>query len=160
MEITYGTYASPVGMMFIATAENKICRAVFFEKGKERAALHELEDAWPDATFKRSDSGASKIGTQIFSNKSTLQVLLKGTEFQKKVWKVLRTIPKGKTITYTDLAKKVGSPRASRAVGTACGKNTIAYLIPCHRVVASSGSLGGYRWGVARKKALLAAEAI
>lgn len=85
---------------------------------------------------------------------------LKGTPFQIKVWEALLQIPRGETRTYADIARAVGSPKAVRAVGSACGKNKIAFLIPCHRVVASDGKLGGYRWGLERKKAMLAWEAL
>ena len=83
---------------------------------------------------------------------------LRGTAFQQRVWRELTRIPRGETITYAELAKRVGSPGAVRAVGSACGANPTALVVPCHRVLRSDGALGGFRWGLARKAKLLAAE--
>jgi len=93
------------------------------------------------------------------NNGRSIQVLLKGTRFQVKVWEALLRIPEGTAVSYGELAKVVGRPGASRAVGNAVGKNPIAYLIPCHRVLRSSGQISGYRWGETRKRAILAREA-
>ena len=84
---------------------------------------------------------------------------VRGTAFQQRVWKALRTIPPGKTATYSDIAQRVGAPKATRAVAQACASNVLAVAIPCHRVVRRDGTLSGYRWGVERKRALLASEA-
>jgi AraC family transcriptional regulator of adaptative response/methylated-DNA-[protein]-cysteine methyltransferase len=84
---------------------------------------------------------------------------VRGTAFQRRVWEALRAIPAGATITYAGLAAQLGQPRAARAVAQACGANSLAVAIPCHRVVGASGALGGYRWGIERKRALLATEA-
>ena len=84
---------------------------------------------------------------------------VRGTAFQQRVWKELRTIPPGKTATYSDIAQRVGAPKATRAVAQACASNVLAVAIPCHRVVRRDGTLSGYRWGVERKRALLASEA-
>ena len=81
-----------------------------------------------------------------------------GTDFQKRVWKALRAVPSGMTISYSELARQIGAPEAVRSVASACGANPIALAVPCHRVVAKDGSLGGYRWGVDRKRALLERE--
>jgi len=89
-----------------------------------------------------------------------LPLRLRGTEFQVRVWRALRQIPAGHTTSYADLARRIGQPSAVRAVANACGANPVAILVPCHRIVRSDGSLGGYRWGVERKRALLAAEAL
>ena len=101
---------------------------------------------------------------QIFSTsgvggQAPLQVMLKGTNFQIKVWEALLRIPEGAVVSYGALAEAIGRPGAHRAVGTAVGRNPIAYLIPCHRVLRNSGEIGGYRWGTARKRAILAMEA-
>ncbi|MFC0704154.1 methylated-DNA--[protein]-cysteine S-methyltransferase [Marinobacter persicus] len=88
----------------------------------------------------------------------TLTLDLQGTSFQQEVWQAIREIPPGQTRTYTELARQLNKPKATRAVANACGANTIAVLIPCHRVVRSDGTPGGYRWGLARKKALLERE--
>jgi AraC family transcriptional regulator of adaptative response/methylated-DNA-[protein]-cysteine methyltransferase len=87
-----------------------------------------------------------------------LELDLRGTAFQLKVWQTLRTIPRGQTLSYSELACKLGNPKATRAVARACATNRVALVVPCHRVVGASGSLTGYRWGVERKRQLLAAE--
>jgi AraC family transcriptional regulator of adaptative response/methylated-DNA-[protein]-cysteine methyltransferase len=88
-----------------------------------------------------------------------MKLHLKGTDFQLKVWQALLTIPQGGLVTYGEVAKRINKPTASRAVGTAIGSNPIAYLIPCHRIIQSSGKTGGYRWNPIRKKAIIAWEA-
>jgi AraC family transcriptional regulator of adaptative response/methylated-DNA-[protein]-cysteine methyltransferase len=85
----------------------------------------------------------------------TIPICVKGTPFQIAVWQIVLTVPSGETITYNSIAQQLNKPKAARAVGTAVGKNPLAYIIPCHRVVGQHGAMGGYRWGIERKKALL-----
>ena len=134
--ISYTTYDSPFGACRIGTNDEGICELSFVDEPTQSLAKSELFDeaALPPLSFT-------------------------GTPFQMKVWKALLQIPKGQTRSYAEIARAVGSPKAVRAVGSACGKNKIAFLIPCHRVLASSGKLGGYRWGLERKKTMLAWEA-
>ena len=120
-----------------------------------------MKKNWSGAQFVRGGGGpkVSRIFQSDPSKKTKpIKVLLKGTPFQLKVWEALLKIPAGCLLAYKDVAERVGDSKASRAVGTAVGQNPIAYLIPCHRVIRETGVLGDYRWGSARKKALLAWE--
>lgn len=106
----------------------------------------------------RRDEKAQEIADLIFRHKYDPPLKIRGTAFQRSVWKVLQGIALGKTISYQDIATAIGKPKAVRAVGSAVGANPVSYLIPCHRVIRSDGSLGGYRWGLALKKLLLEEE--
>lgn len=160
INIEWGISETPVGKMLIARAPKGIVQLSFFE-ADEADSYQQLTHDWPDATLKRNDRLASELSREIFKSKSItpLNLDLHGTEFQLQVWKSLMEIPSGKTATYSQLAKRIGKPNAARAVGNAIGKNRIAYLIPCHRVIREDGSLGGYRWGTTCKSKLLAQEA-
>jgi AraC family transcriptional regulator of adaptative response/methylated-DNA-[protein]-cysteine methyltransferase len=98
------------------------------------------------------------FGKSVKKRRAPLQLLLKGTNFQIKVWEALMRIPEGSVVSYEDLARSIGSPKSSRAVGSAVGKNPVAYIIPCHRVIRREGIIGNYHWGPERKKALLGWE--
>jgi len=158
--IRYGVYISPFGPCFVAMRGTDICRISFIEKGEEKAELQLLEQQWSAEEVIRDDVKIGILAKKLFEQGSLSgDVVVRGTNFQTKVWKALLAIPEGEVITYREIAQKIGSPHAVRAVGTACGKNPIAFVIPCHRVIASDGGLGGYRWGLERKKLLLAWEA-
>ncbi len=162
MTIHYGIHKSPFGWCLIGSSGKKVAKIAFLSKKNEKDAVKELRDTWPKATLIRDDSATLPYVKKVFSEtnagKNIPPFIMEGTDFQVKVWKALLAIPKGKTSTYGEIARKIGSPKAVRAVGTACGKNPIGYIIPCHRVLTSTGSLGGYKWSVARKKAILASE--
>lgn len=137
-----------------------ICRIAFITKKEEKAEILLLRQQWQDESVSRNDAKIGKVAKRAFGQSSwTCGMLVQGTDFQMKVWQELLAIPKGEVATYRDIAQKIGSSKAVRAVGTACSMNPIAFLIPCHRVLTSNGGLGGYRWGLERKKALLAWEA-
>ena len=122
----------------------------------------EFKIQWPQAKWIENSTGTLKIIHQLFgtgARKREVKVLLKGTEFQIKVWEALLKIPAGFVQSYQDVAQVIQKPKASRAVGTAVGQNAVAYLIPCHRVIRETGILGDYRWGSSRKKAMLGWEA-
>lgn len=152
--IRAGYAESPFGTCLVAECPHGICHLSFVDEWDR------LVKTWPNAEFINDDQWAGELCGQVFVERkaSSLQLIVKGTEFQVKVWRALLKIPFGKTVSYSDLAKQVGNPKASRAVGTAVGNNPIAFLIPCHRVVRRDGSIGGYRWGVERKRAILAWE--
>jgi AraC family transcriptional regulator of adaptative response/methylated-DNA-[protein]-cysteine methyltransferase len=114
-----------------------------------------LQARWPGAQL-RWDDGAARECLMFESDRMT--VCVRATSFQAKVWRALLTIPAGEVMSYAGLARRIGSPTAARAVGNAVGANPVAWLIPCHRVVGTSGMIGGYRWGIKRKRALLAWE--
>lgn len=158
--ITYGLHPSPFGWCLIGVTKRGIAQLSFLDEESERQAEKDIREKWPNATIARDDAATGKYAVQIFDAKSKkpVHLLVKGTNFQIKVWEALMRIPDGSVASYADIAEFVGAPKAVRAVGTACGRNAISYLIPCHRVLASDGGFGGYRWGVQRKEAMLAWE--
>ena len=157
--IRYGTYTSPFGLCFLALKGADICHVAFIEKKEEKRQVNLFQKQWPEDECVRDVTKIAKVAQRIFSDKKEVfSVIVEGTDFQMKVWQALLDIPYGEVRTYGEVARTVGSPRAVRAVGTACGMNPVAYLIPCHRVLPAGGGLGGYRWGIERKKALLAEE--
>lgn len=128
-----------------------------------RKALAALRAEWPRATLQHDDAHAAGIAQRVFRpahRESTppLRACVRGTPFQLRVWRALLRIPAGALVTYGDLATTLGAPRSARAVGSAVGRNPLAFLIPCHRVIRETGIVGGYRWGAMRKRAILARE--
>ena len=163
LQIEYAFHPTPFGECFIAVTERGICRLEFIDSVKETMTVQRLRKAWPKALLKEETVKTEKIIQQIFSSshnpaKKPLLLLLEGTNFQLKVWQALLKIPQGCVASYGYLAEKLGQPNASRAVGTAIGNNPISYLIPCHRVLRGDGGIGGYRWGIDRKMAILGKE--
>lgn len=161
IRIEYGVHPTPFGEALVAVTSRGLCGFLFLGSGGEKAALAQLKRDWPKAEFVPNPSATHEVVQKIFQpskSRKNLKVLLKGTPFQVKVWEALLKIPEGCVTAYGDLAEKIGKPLASRAVGSAVGQNNIAYLIPCHRVIRETGVLGEYRWGSARKKALLGWE--
>lgn len=164
LSIRYGFGLSPFGLALVGLTERGVCWLTFMddELQQPQSALDTLRAEWPNADYQADDDRAQNILDQIFDTEqinAPLSVAVKGTNFQVRVWEALLKIPTGALTTYGDLAASLGQPSAARAVGGAVGKNAIAYLIPCHRVIRSSGLVGEYRWGATRKKALLAWEA-
>ncbi len=160
-EILYGMHQSPFGWCVLGLAKEGVCYLSFLDTNSDKKARMFIREKWPGAKLKRDDKKTSAVFKKLFSRSAKNKLpplVVKGTDFQIKVWKALLSIPRGKTASYTDIARLVKAPKAVRAVGSACGKNSIAYLIPCHRVLASTGKIGGYRWGIARKEAMLAWE--
>lgn len=160
MKIEWGVHPTPFGNILVAVTPRGICGLSFTENPKK--VLAEFKDQWSQAEWIKKPASTIKIIHQIFrigSRKEEVKVLLKGTEFQIKVWEALLKIPTGFVQSYQDVAQAIKKPKASRAVGTAIGQNSVAYLIPCHRVIRETGILGDYRWGSSRKKAMLGWEA-
>lgn len=163
IDISYGVHRTPFGWCVLGLTKRGICHLAFMDSRSDKKAVSSILSNWPKANLTRDDIETGKYIQKIFSvkrHKQSLHLLVKGTNFQIKVWEALLSIPKGKTVSYKDIACAIGSKKAVRAVGTACGKNSIGFLIPCHRVLTSAGALGGYRWGVKRKKAILASELV
>jgi AraC family transcriptional regulator of adaptative response/methylated-DNA-[protein]-cysteine methyltransferase len=163
--IEYGFHHTPFGECLLAKTERGICALRFLSAPSKRAALRGLRDEWPAAGFVENDGETGEICGRIFSGaakdvSTPFHLYLRGTNFQLKVWQALLTIPSGRLAKYGDLAAKIGAPSASRAVGTALGRNPVAYLIPCHRVIRSLGVMGDYRWGHERKQAMIGWEAV
>ncbi|HCR71012.1 MAG TPA: 6-O-methylguanine DNA methyltransferase [Anaerolineae bacterium] len=160
LNIHYGIHPTPFGKCLIATTERGICHMSFVDKN-EGQAIDDLVEHWSQANMIEDYKSTAHLVTRIFSDgkpDAPLQLHLRGTNFQIKVWEALLNIPSGAVTTYEQIALNIGNPRAVRAVGSAVGDNPIAYLIPCHRVIRKSGEFGNYMWGSARKKAILVKE--
>lgn len=149
-----------LGLALVASTEKGICCVLFGDHADVLEA--ELRDRFPQAQMLQEDCARADVVTYIERPVTNADFTLDvhGTPFQKRVWEALRRIPFGKTATYADVAREIHAPSSMRAVAQACGANPISVLIPCHRVVRRDGSLSGYRWGVERKKALLAREGV
>lgn len=160
LSINYSFSPSPFGSVMTASTEKGICYMAF-EDDKE-TALGNLKHTFPNASFFEKQDALQQNALSIFNKDwtklNTIKLHLKGTDFQLKVWESLLTIPMGKLSTYGSLAEKIGNPKASRAVGTAIGSNPVAFLIPCHRVIQSTGNIGGYKWGSERKQLIVGWE--
>ena len=158
MKIKYALVASPFGKCLIGASENKVCFLSFVDKVGKKFCEDKILAIWPGATLLEDGLNIKKVGEKIFKGNYKSEVLLKGSEFEKKVWKALIEIPYGETSTYKKIATKVGSAKASRAVGSACKHNPIPYIVPCHRVKLTSGQLGQYNGGIKLKQRMLDAE--
>lgn len=160
LAINYDFADSPFGKLIVASTAKGVCYMAFEEE--EHKALDSLQAKFPNATLHRKTDGLQQATLAIFrqdwSDLNEIKLHLKGTDFQLKVWESLLKIPMGRLATYGELANKIGNPNASRAVGTAIGSNPVAFLIPCHRVIQSTGAFGGYMWGAARKIAIIGWE--
>jgi AraC family transcriptional regulator, regulatory protein of adaptative response / methylated-DNA-[protein]-cysteine methyltransferase len=164
LTIQYGFHDSPFGECLIALTERGICGLHFVADGDREAALAEVQASWPQANFVADDDATRPFINPIFNlsegeERPSFPLYLKGTNFQIQVWQALLKIPAGTAVSYGTVAQFIGSPKASRAVGSAVGSNPVGYLIPCHRVIQQAGNLGNYRWGSSRKKAILGWEA-
>jgi len=157
LSINYSFSESPFGQIIIATTPKGICYLAFAEN--ETEALCSLKHKFPNARYSQIMDSLQKKAITIFNqgqnNIYEVKLHIKGTDFQMKVWNALLEIPMGRLCTYGEIASKVNNPKASRAVGTAVGNNPVSLLIPCHRVIRSSGELGEYHWGANRKEAIL-----
>jgi len=164
MKITYSIGSSPIGKVLVARSKKGLCRVQIRESS---AALERsLRAQFPDAEIVRDDRAVEPLRNAILRliagkrAAPTVALDLSGTPFQKSVWTALRRIPSGSTRSYGDVARAIGKPKATRAVAQACGANPIPVLIPCHRVIAKDGSIGGYTGGLHIKRALLGAEGL
>jgi AraC family transcriptional regulator of adaptative response/methylated-DNA-[protein]-cysteine methyltransferase len=163
--VRYGFHPSPFGECLIAVTPRGVCHLAFVHPVSRRHSLERLRTDWPRAELVADQSTTRAAVTRAFPLPGTwrlpaLELHVKGTNFQLKVWEALLRVPDGAVTTYGELAASVGDPRAARAVGTAVGNNPISYLIPCHRVIRSTGELGGYAWGPDRKRVMLALETV
>jgi AraC family transcriptional regulator, regulatory protein of adaptative response / methylated-DNA-[protein]-cysteine methyltransferase len=161
LSINYSYAESPFGNIIVASTTKGICYMAFADE--QQKALNDLQQHFPNATFKQMldviQQHALYIFTHDWSKLHQIKLHLKGTDFQLKVWETLLKIPMGELSTYGTIAQKIKNPNASRAVGTAIGSNPVAFLIPCHRVIQSTGTFGGYMWGPVRKTAIIGWEA-
>ncbi len=162
LEIRYGVHEGPFGEAFLAVTERGVCHLSFMGPLTPEQVLDRLRRQWPGALLAPDTAAAERWSRRIFSNgqpRNPLPVYLKGTNFQIKVWEALLAIPPGNVCSYQGLARALGRPNASRAVAGAVASNPVSYLIPCHRVIRSTGAISGYAGGVTRKRALLGWEA-
>ena len=169
MTVNFAIVPSPLGRVLVAATPRGLCAVRFGESAAELE--RELREEFPAATLSRDASLARFVDAALASVREDSDLVqraaapqvpkrldLRGTVFQLRVWQALRQIPRGETLSYSQLAGNMGEPKATRAVARACAMNRVALLVPCHRVVGADGSLTGYRWGVERKKKLLEAE--
>lgn len=160
LTINYSFAESPFGNILVASTVKGICYMAFADD--EKVVLDALRSKFPKAVYRQMVDLAQQnvlyIFTHDWSKLSKVKLHLKGTDFQLKVWETLLKIPMGHLTTYGNIAKQIGAPKASRAVGAAVGNNPVAFLIPCHRIIRSTGVLGEYHWGTVRKTAMIGWE--
>jgi AraC family transcriptional regulator of adaptative response/methylated-DNA-[protein]-cysteine methyltransferase len=160
--IVYGFHATPFGECLIAVTARGICRLAFVGADGRNAQLAELGRNWPRARLSLNQEATARLVSSVFdpaNREKPLHLWVKGSNFQIKVWEALLRIAPGELASYEQVARAVGHPRASRAVGAAVGANPVAVLIPCHRVIRKAGDFGDYRWGLTRKRVLVGREA-
>ncbi len=162
LTIRCGFHPTPFGEALLAATARGICALSFVEPGARTGVLGRLKDEWRNADLVEDEESTAPLVEAIFTDapkaRAPLSLYLRGTNFQVKVWEALLRIPPGAAATYEQIARSLGAPNATRAVGSAVGRNPVAFLIPCHRVIRKSGEMGGYHWGVPRKRMILAWE--
>ena len=162
--IDAGFAESPFGLCLVGEGPRGICHLSFVESKSRETGEAAIQHQWPRACIVWDDVAAVRRMTPLFQgavnagSRQALRAFVNGTAFQVRVWRALLIVPEGSLVSYGRLAQAIGMPSAARAVGTAVGRNPLAYLIPCHRVIRETGAVGQYRWDPARKKAMLAWE--
>ena len=164
MTLRFGFHACPFGTAVVIASDRGLAGLAFADPGEEAPALADMQRRWPRATYVEDQVATAPIARRIFDPKlwrpdEPLRVVLIGTDFEVRVWETLLKIPMGRAVCYSDIANKIKSPKASRAVGAAVGKNPISFVVPCHRALGKGGALTGYHWGITRKQAMLGWEA-
>jgi AraC family transcriptional regulator, regulatory protein of adaptative response / methylated-DNA-[protein]-cysteine methyltransferase len=160
--ISYGLVECFLGWIIVAATERGICAIEFGDEPKTLS--QQVQDRFPKATLQKAGSGFVALIKEVVDfietpgSNFTIPLDIQGTAFQQQVWNILRQIKPGETLSYTEVAEKIGNPNGARAVATACASNKLAVVIPCHRVISKDGKISGYRWGVERKKMLLEME--
>jgi AraC family transcriptional regulator of adaptative response/methylated-DNA-[protein]-cysteine methyltransferase len=163
LTITYGVLPSPFGACLLGLTERGICDLEFVEAGDGQTQIESFKRRWRQAQVVRDEDRVTPTLEQVFApyvgqKTEPLRLFVQGTNFQIKVWEALLAIEPGSVVSYRDVAERIGAPKASRAVGQAVANNPLPVVIPCHRVIRTDGKLGGYRYGITRKKAMLAWE--
>jgi len=162
MEISYAFHQSPFGEVLLATTSRGILALSFVDDANTELELDKLKKEWSEAKFVEEKTASKRLIKRLFyesgSQQEKLLLAIRGTNFQVKVWNALLKVPEGNIVSYQTIANSISKPKAVRAVASAIGANPVAYIIPCHRVLRSSGELGGYRWGMPRKKLMLGRE--
>lgn len=164
LTLVYGFHPSPFGEALVVATNRGLAGLAFADPDEKKNALDDVQRRWPRAKFREDQTRTATFARRIFDPKlwrrdRPLRVVMIGTDFEVRVWETLLKIPMGRATTYSDIAAKIRAPKAARAVGAAVGKNPIAFVVPCHRVIGKSGDLTGYHWGLTRKRAMLGWEA-
>lgn len=165
LEIRYGFHDSLFGRALVMITDRGLCGLAFADdEAGEPETLRDMTVRWPGATYIRDVEATRPYAGRIFdparwNPSEPLRVVMIGTDFQIRVWEQLLEIPIGRLCTYSDIATRIGVPKASRAVGAAVGRNPVSFVVPCHRAIGKSGALTGYHWGLTRKRAMLGWEA-
>ena len=166
LEISYGFHPTPFGEALLMATPRGLCGLAFVndDAGESRAdAMADLQSRWPKATYVEGPAVTAPVAAEIFgapkaAAKPPTRLVLIGTDFELRVWQTLLRIPMGHAVSYQHIARHLGQPSASRAVGSAVGRNPLSFVVPCHRVLRADGTLGGYHWGLTRKRALIGWE--
>jgi AraC family transcriptional regulator, regulatory protein of adaptative response / methylated-DNA-[protein]-cysteine methyltransferase len=163
LTISYGFHPSPFGIALVMVSTYGLCGLAFADQGDEPKALMDMTSRWPNATYMENSALTAPYAARVFAAGSSpseqpIRLTLIGSDFEISVWETLLKIPTGKAASYGQVARAIGKPKAMRAVGAAVGRNPISFVVPCHRVLGSSGMLTGYHWGLTRKKAILGWE--
>ena len=158
LTIAWGTFESPFGPVVAAGTSQGLCGLAFTAELGEQGARFDLKRRWPDATWEERPEALRSWVDNAFARRGAVPLAVAGGPFDLKVWQALIAIPEGAVATYSHIAEAIGNPKAVRAVGSAVGRNPLAWLIPCHRVLRRDGALGGYHWGLPLKRGLLAWE--
>jgi AraC family transcriptional regulator of adaptative response/methylated-DNA-[protein]-cysteine methyltransferase len=159
LEIAWGWFETPFGPALAMGTDRGLCGLAFAAETGREHAMADLRARWPKAAFVEAPERVGPWIEAAFRGAGETRLHLMGAPFQIKVWEALLQVPSGHVTTYSDLAAAVGAPGASRAVGTAVGRNPVSWIIPCHRALRKAGGLGGYHWGLGVKRAMLAWEA-
>jgi AraC family transcriptional regulator, regulatory protein of adaptative response / methylated-DNA-[protein]-cysteine methyltransferase len=162
--IQYGCHPSPFGTAVVMLTERGLAGLAFADRDEEPVALGDLRDRWPRARYVENAAATAAVVRRIFDPSlwrpdCPLRIVMIGTDFEVRVWETLLSVPMGRAISYSAIAKQLGRPTAARAVGAAVGRNPICFVVPCHRVIRKDGELCGYHWGLTRKRAILGWEA-
>ncbi|TWC00930.1 DNA-O6-methylguanine--protein-cysteine S-methyltransferase /transcriptional regulator Ada [Bradyrhizobium macuxiense] len=164
MTLRYGFHPSPFGTAIVIATDRGLAGLAFADPGDEQTAFADMKRRWPNATYVEDTDGTTALAQRVFDTRlwradQPLRVVLIGTDFEVRVWETLLKIPMGRAVSYSDIACNINSPKASRAVGAAVGRNPVSFVVPCHRALGKSGALTGYHWGITRKQAMLGWEA-
>lgn len=167
LELVYGFHDSPFGVCLAVATAHGLAGLGWADSDTEpdrQAALDDMTGRWPRARFREAAGETAKYIRAMFAPEGegvdrSVNLVFIGTDFDLSVWRTLLKIPQGAATTYSDIARHIGNPKAARAVGSAVGRNPISFLVPCHRVLRKSGEMGGYHWGLVRKRAILGWEA-
>jgi AraC family transcriptional regulator, regulatory protein of adaptative response / methylated-DNA-[protein]-cysteine methyltransferase len=164
VSMSYGFHPSPFGLALVMANERGLAGLAFGDPGEDKAMLDDMTRRWPKAAYAENSAQTAQLAARVFNPDlwrpdRPLRIVMIGTDFEVRVWETLLGIPMGKCSTYSDIANKIGKPKAARAVGAAVGKNPMSFVVPCHRVLGRSGDITGYHWGLTRKRAMLGWEA-